>query len=113
MLDLTDDRLLKLTDDAKRNLFAVRHHPGYESVFDVMEQLCQLSETELLKMDRSVAGITGEQVLSAQEQCRAQRCFMERVQFQIEAQVKAILEAQRARQADAALAEDPEGADAT
>ncbi|HEV1286531.1 MAG TPA: hypothetical protein VNU44_14515 [Bryobacteraceae bacterium] len=69
---------------------------GYQDFLDIGEQLCQLSETELLKMNRA-AGATTEQILSAQEQCRAQRVFFERWQMEMQQQVKTFVDEQEAR----------------
>jgi len=45
--------VLKISDEARGRLLALRRGPGWEELLDIGEKLCQLEETELLKMDRS------------------------------------------------------------
>lgn len=88
--------MLKLTDESRGRILALRRGPGYDDLLDIGEKLCQIAETELLQMDRS-KGATAEGILSKQDQCRGFRLFYELLQMEIEMQTKALVEGQVAR----------------
>jgi len=85
--------VLKISDEARGRLLALRRGPGWEELLDIGEKLCQLEETELLKMDRS-KGTTAEQILSKQDQCRGFRLFFETLQIEIAQQEQRLIELQ-------------------
>lgn len=88
--------MLKLSDESRGRILALRRGPGYDDLLDIGEKLCQIAETELLQMDRS-KGATAEGILSKQDQCRGFRLFYELLQMEIEMQTKALVEGQVAR----------------
>lgn len=97
--------MLKLTDEARGRLLGLQRGMGYQDFLDIGEKLCQIAETDLLRMDRA-KGFTAEQILSAQEQCRAQRVFFERWQMEIEEQVNALVDNQAAQPRHKTSADD-------
>lgn len=74
-----------LTDADRRDLTSIRTHPGYQVLLNVMEQICQVAETELLKLDP--VRVTTQQIAAQQSTARAQRIFFERVQKRIEYEI--------------------------
>ncbi len=87
--------MLKLADEARGRLLGLRRGPGYEDLVDLLARLCEESERNLLKLDLA-NGATREQVSMAQNQCRAQRLYMENALAEIEKQVNALVETQSA-----------------
>lgn len=85
--------MLKLSDEARGRLLGLQRGMGYQDLLDIGEKLCQMEETELLKMDRS-KGVTAEAILSKQDQCRGFRLFFETLQMEVDRQVNALIEGQ-------------------
>lgn len=98
--------MLKLSDESRGRLLGLQRGMGYHELLDIGEKLCQLAETDLLKMNRAT-GATSEQILSAQEQCRAQRVFFERLQIEIAEQVQALVDRQQTGGSSKAPASEP------
>jgi hypothetical protein len=86
--------MLKLSGEQRGRLCGLRRSPGWEDLLDIGEKLCQLEETELLKMDRA-AGATLEQIGSKQDQCRGFRLLFEKLQIEMNVQEAALLEEQK------------------
>lgn len=76
MNDLKQDQLY-------RSLATLPNHPGYIALLDMMEQLCERSETELLQCPAHETG----KVSSLLNQAQAQRKFFERLQMEVNSAV--------------------------
>lgn len=87
--------MLKLTDEARGRLLGLRRGPGYEDLVDLMARMCEESERNLFKMDQA-NGADARGILAAQNQCRAQRLFMQNVLVEIEQQANRLVEEQAA-----------------
>lgn len=100
--------MLKLTEEKQARLVALRRSPGWDDWLDIGEQLCQIEETSLLRMDRA-AGATAEQILSKQDQCRGFRLFFETWQREVLEQEKRMLDEMQPAPGAAPLAESTRG----
>jgi len=69
----------------RQDLTSVRTHPGYQVLLNIMEQICQVAETELLRLDP--LRYSEAQIAAQQSTARAQRIFFERVQKRIEYEI--------------------------
>lgn len=88
--------MLEFTVQARGRLLTLANGPGYNDLLDLMERVCIIEETELLKLDRA-KGATAEQVTSKQDQCRAIRTYFELMQREVQLQCRAFVEGQGGR----------------
>ena len=87
--------MLKLSNESRGRLLALSRGPGFEDLIDLCARLCEEAERGLLQLDRA-NGASAAQILSAQDQCRAQRIFVQNMFGEIEAQARALVESQEA-----------------
>lgn len=88
--------MLKLPDEVRGRLLGFRRGMAYQDLLDIGAQLCQKAELSLFELDRA-HGATSEQILSGQEQCRAQRIFLQNLLAEIELQCNALIAEQTAK----------------
>jgi hypothetical protein len=101
-----DPSVLKLTDEQRGRLLGLRRGPGFDDLVDLLARLCEESERNLFRLDQA-NGAKPEQICAAQNQCRAQRLYMESALGEIELQVNALVEGQAAKGAPPVAVQTP------
>lgn len=70
-----------LTEADRQDLVTLMTQPGFQVILNIMEQMCEVAETEHFKLNPLHS--TPTQIAASQSIARSQRVFFERVQARI------------------------------